>query len=486
MLERRRDKDPAAQAAAAASPPRARFGLTQRVLLLIVFFVMLAEVFIYVPSIANYRNNWLRDRLASARTAALVLEAAPQDMLPEDLKRQLLDSVGAKTIVLKMHDTRRLLAVTDMPPKIDESFDLRDPTPLVSIAAAFRTLASPAGRILNVVGLAPMGGEFVEITLDETPLQAAMRGYSVNILLLSLVISAFVAGLAALALHLLVLRPVRRLTSSLMEFGANPENASGVIAPSGRTDEIGRAEEALASMQRALTRELTQKKHLAALGLAVAKINHDLRNMLAAAQLFSDRLSAIADPVAQRLAPKLVATLGRAIAFCHATLVYGSAAEPPPKLRNVPLRAVAVDVFDTVSAGPDEKILFRNEVPEALILAADPEHLFRILANLCRNAKEALEAAGASGGRRPLISIAARRDDTDVHIEVVDNGPGIPAAIREQLFAAFHGSTRSGGSGLGLAIAADLVRAHGGSIGLKPSDTGARFEIIFPDRAPPR
>ena len=289
----------------ALTPPNnaVRFGLAARVLALIIVFVMLAEVAIYVPSIANFRNNWLRDRLAAARIAALVLEAAPQDMAPEDLKQELLKSVGAKMIVLKMHDTRRLLAVSDMPPQIDETYDLRAPSTAEGNTAAFRTLAAPPGRNLNAVGNAPMGADFVEITIDETPLRAAMLNYSVNILALSLFISAIVAGLAALALHWMVLRPVRRLTSNLMSFGENPEDVTRIIQPSGARHEIGRAEEALAGMQSALSRELTQKKHLAALGLAVAKINHDLRNMLASAQLFSDRLSAIADPVAQRLAP---------------------------------------------------------------------------------------------------------------------------------------------------------------------------------------
>ena len=462
---------------------RGGFGLTQRVLLLIAVFVMLAEIFIFVPSIANFRNNWLRDRLASARTAALVLEAAPQDMVPEELRRQLLDSVGAKTIVLKMHDTRRLLAVSDMPPMIDESFDLRDPPPLTSISAAFRALAAPPGRTLNVVGLAPMGGEFIEITLDETPLREAMRVYSLNILLLSLVISAFVAALAAYSLHLLVLRPVRRLTSSLMDFGANPEDAAGVIVPSGRTDEIGGAEAALAQMQITLTRELTQRRHLAALGLAVAKINHDLRNMLAAAQLFSDRLSASADPLARRMAPKLVATLGRAIAFCQATLAYGSAAEPPPVFRKFALRGVAADALETVEAGAEGRIAFTNGVPEALDVTADPDYLFRIFVNLCRNARQALEAAGAAGNGPPSVSITAERSQNGVRIEVSDTGPGIPEPMRAHLFAAFHATTRIGGSGLGLAIAADLVRAHGGSLRLLPGGTGAHFEILLPDRA---
>ena len=460
-----------------------RFGLAARVLALIIVFVMLAEVAIYVPSIANFRNNWLRDRLAAARIAALVLEAAPQDMVPEELKLELLHSVGAKTIVLKMHDTRRLLAVSDMPPQIDETSDLRDPSAMSGISAAFRALSAPPGRMLNVVGNAPMGADFVEITLDETPLKAAMLAFSINILALSLFISAIVAGLAALALNWMVLRPVRRLTSNLMEFGANPEDASRIIQPSGAGHEIGRAEAALATMQRALSRELTQKKHLAALGLAVAKINHDLRNMLASAQLFSDRLSAIADPIAQRLAPKLVATLDRAIRFCQSTLAYGSAAEAAPVTRRTLLRPLAEDVVQTLTAGGEGRVAYAIEVPEKFELQADPEHMFRVLLNLTRNAREALEATGPAPGLVARITLRARRDAGAVVIEVADTGPGVPQTMRAKLFEAFHGTTRAGGSGLGLAIAADLVRAHGGSIVLTDAAPGATFRIILPERS---
>ena len=217
-----------------------RFGLSTRVLALIIFFMVLAEVAIYVPSIASFRNNWLMDRLAAARIAAMVLEVAPKDMVPEDLKLELLSSVGAKTIVLKMHDTRRLLAVSDMPPQIDETSDLRDPDMMGSIAAAFRALSAPSGRNLNVKGTAAMGADYVEITIDEMPLKAAMWAFSINIIALSLFIAAIVAALAALALHWMVLRPVRRLTSNLMEFGANPEDVSRIIRPSGAAHEIGR------------------------------------------------------------------------------------------------------------------------------------------------------------------------------------------------------------------------------------------------------
>jgi signal transduction histidine kinase len=470
--------------AGAARSPRVRFGLAARVLVLTVAFVMIAEVAIYIPSIANFRNNWLRDRLASARTAALVFQAAPSEMVPEALRQRILDSVGSKIIVLTSRHARRLLAVSDMPPKVDETYDLRDPSLWQSISATFRCLVAPPGRMLSVEGYAPMSSGLLEITMDETPLRDALRSYSIDVLLLSLLICAIFAALAVAAIHLLVLRPVQRLTSSIVAFGDNPEDATLVVRPSGRSDEIGRAETALGVMQRALVRELGQKKHLAALGLAVAKINHDLRNMLSSAQLISDRLSSLSDPLAQRLAPKLVATLDRAIGFCQATMVYGRAVEAPPKLRRFALRAVAADVADTAASARSSPVVIENRVPADLEIIADAEHLFRALLNLCRNAVQALESAGPAPGMTPSITIAARRAENRLEIEVADNGPGIAASARAGLFEAFQHSTHSNGAGLGLAIAADLVRAHGGTIRLLETTPGATFRIELPDRRP--
>lgn len=474
--------------AAPAAPPRFGFGLSSRVLLVMSLFVMLAEVAIYVPSIANFRTGWISDRLASAYTAALVLEAAPAGAVPPELSQELLDSVGAKTIVIKIHNRRRLLAISDRPPMVDEIYDARIATLTDSIAASARTMLAPRGRMVNIIGAAPMGGDSIEIALEETALQTAMYGYSFNILAVSLLISLMVGALAVLALHVAILRPVARLTSNIMHFEAHPEDASGIIEPSGQRHEIGRAEQALRSMQLALVRELQQKKHLAALGLAVAKINHDLRNMLTSAQLLTDRLASAADPLTQRLAPKLVSTLDRAIRFCQSTLAYGRAVDEPPAFRRVKLAALVDEAIETVSPfgrvpGSERKPLnIANDVDPELKIRADPEQMFRVITNLLRNSVEALDAAGAQDGAVAQIAVRGGRIGAHVAIEIADNGPGIPAAIRPRLFAAFQGSTRMGGSGLGLAIAADLVRAHGGTIELvdRPGAAGATFRIVLP------
>jgi signal transduction histidine kinase len=325
------------------------------------------------------------------------------------------------------------------------------------------------------------GAEFVEIVLDETPLRDAMLVFSRNVLALSLLISGITAVLVYLALQWLIVRPVRRLTTSIVGFQEDPEDVARMIRPSGRTDEIGFAEEALASMQDRLAGELREKKHLAALGLAVSKINHDLRNMLATAQLFSDRISAIADPRVQRFAPKLIGALDRAIAFCASTLAYGRAVERPPNRRVQRLRPLVEELADLLGLGPEAAIRLQVDVPPELEVDADPDQLSRILVNLGRNAVQALAATEAPVVS-PQIHILARRDGGKVVVTVADNGPGLPPQARERLFEAFQGSTRAGGTGLGLAIAADLVRAHGGQIRLEDSAQGATFRFDIPDR----
>jgi hypothetical protein len=460
-----------------------RFGLSAKLLFLTVVFVMVAEVFIYVPSIANFRLNWLNDRLAAAHTAALVLDAAPSGMVPESLAKQILGSVGARAVAMKLGTQRRLLAASDMPPKVDHDVDMRSVPWYRAIVDAFQTLLDDDKDVLRVVGPAPMGGDFIEIVINEAPLRHAMLRFSVNITLLSLVISGITAMLVFLALHYLLVRPMRRITSNIMAFRADPENPDRVIAASGRTDEVGMAEEELAAMQRDLASMLHQKNHLAALGLAVSKINHDLRNLLASAQLFSDQLSSLPDPKVQRFAPKLMRALERAIAFCQSTLSYGAAQEAPPERKPIMLEPLLEEVHETLGLGLDVPIRWIVAIERGLMVEADRDQLFRILVNLCRNAMQALEARGSRDPARDQIRITGRREGAVAVIEVSDTGPGVSQRSRAHLFEAFQGSTRAGGSGLGLAIAAELARAHGGDIHLVDGTIGATFRVTIPDRA---
>jgi signal transduction histidine kinase len=470
----------------AARPPAARaprFGLSAKLLVLTILFVMIAEVLIYVPLVANYRVNWLRDHLAGAYTAALVLEAAPSGMVPESLAKQILDSIGARAVAMKMGTRRRLLAVGDAPPPVTHDFDMRDVNSFDSIIDALMTMLGTKNDVMRVVGPAPMGGDFIELVMDEPPLRKAMLRYSVNLLLLSLLVIGIAAAFLYLVLHYLFVRPMRRITANMVAFRADPENADRIIVPSGRADEIGTAEQELATMQAELASMLQQKNRLAALGLAVSKINHDLRNLLGSAQLISDRLSSLPDPGVQRFAPKLMRALERAIAFCQSTLSYGRLQEPPPERRPILLEPLVDEVHETLGLGADAPIRWISAVERGLVVEADYDQLFRILLNLARNAVQALESRAARDPGRDQIRITGRREGAVVVIEVSDTGPGFSEKAQAHLFEAFQGSTRTGGTGLGLAIAAELVRAHGGEIRLVEGTIGATLRLTIPDRA---
>jgi signal transduction histidine kinase len=227
---------------------------------------------------------------------------------------------------------------------------------------------------------------------------------------------------------------------------------------------------------------LQQKSHLAALGLAVSKINHDLRNLLTSAQLFSEGLTSLPDPRVQRFAPKLMRALERAIAFCESTLSYGRVQEPAPDRRPVEAETLVEEVHETLALA-DSQIAWIAAIERGLIVDADPDQLLRVLLNLARNAVQALETRTPNDPARDQVRITGRREGAVVVIEVSDTGPGIPARSREHLFEAFQTSARSGGTGLGLVIAAELVRAHGGDIKLVEGTIGATFRLTIPDRA---
>ncbi len=462
---------------------RPRAGLSGKLLALTILFVMIAEVLIYVPSIANFRLNWLNDRLAAAHTATLVLDAAPSGAVPDSVARQVLDSIGARAVAMKMGHERRLVAVSDMPPSVDRNIDMRAMMWWTAIADAFKTLFAPAETVMRVLGPAPHGGEFVEIVMDQGPLQQAMWRFSTNILLLSLIISGITATLVYFTLHYVLVRPMHRITANMVAFRKDPENPSRIIAPSDRRDEIGTAERELAAMQSDLVLMLQNKNRLAALGLAVSKINHDLRNLLSSAQLFSDRLSSLPDPMVQQFAPKLMRALERAIAFCQTTLSYGRAQEPPPVRKPVAFEQLVDEVRDTLGLDADSRIGWVVAIERGLVADADYDQLLRVLFNLVRNALQALESRAPNDRLRDQIRITGRREGAVVVVEISDTGPGVLPKAREHLFEAFQASSRTGGTGLGLAIAAELVRAHGGDLRLVEGTIGATFRITIPDTA---
>ncbi len=453
-------------------------GLSARLLVLTAAFVMLSEVLIYVPSIARFRLTFLENRIADAHLASLALKATPDNMISKPLELELLANAMVRGIVLKRREARIMMLMEDMPPKVDAVYDLRGAMAPQLIYDAFVTLAQ-GRRMLRVHGNFPDHSEgSLEVIVDEAQLHAAMIDYSTNIVKLSLVISLLTAGLVFLSLQLLLVAPMRRITASMVAFRKAPENATAMITESKRGDEIGTAQRELRHMQDDLRAALAQRAHLAALGEAVSKINHDLRNILATAQLVSDRLGDVQDPTVRQVAPRLMRSIDRAIKLCSQSLSFGRADEAAPNPETVALRELAEDAVAYAGLPGDGAITWRNDVPPGLSLHADREQIFRVLMNLARNAIQAMGPDRNGGGE---LAIKAETAGSNVIIEFSDNGPGLPDKALAHLFEAFTGSARAGGTGLGLAIAKELVVAHGGELSLLKSDgAGTVFRIELP------
>ena len=459
------------------------FGLSGKLLLLTTAFVMLAEILIFVPSVANFRKTWLMERLAAAQIAALAAQAASDEQLPEKLGAQLLDRSMIHSLTVNEGGARRLITKSPVPGMVDAHYNLETASFFSLIADALYVFISPRDRLILVMGRPQLSESLVEIVLTERPLKEAAYSYAFNIFALSVVISLITATLVYLTLNWFFIRPVSRITWNMIGFRENPEDVGRVIQPSGRHDEIGMAEGELASMQNELINMLRQKSRLASLGLAVSKINHDLRNMLSSAQLISDRLSASADPMVQKFVPKLIASLDRAIALCSETLRYGKAEESPPERHRFLLMPLLEELGESLALPSHNKIVWHINADPMLEIDADRNQLYRILHNLVRNATQVLEALEEHEG--PEIHVIADQEDDHMLITVRDNGPGVPPRAKENLFKAFQGSLRVGGTGLGLAIAAELTRAHGGQIWLEETETGAAFRIKLPNKARP-
>lgn len=468
-------------------------GLPGKLLLLTGLFVMLAEVLIFLPSISTFRVDWLNQRLTAAQLATLAAEGYPGGDVPAGLRAEMLRTAQVKAIASRRHGVRRLVLPVEPQVAIHAHFDLRQQPEswwenvklkLEQVGDALSALVAPEGRVIRVLGsIGDNRDDLVEVVMPEAPLKAALKTYAMNILAVSAVISLLTAALVYFALSRLLVRPMMRITDAMVHFGQAPEDPARIIVPSDRHDEIGIAERELAEMQKQLSGALLQKTRLAQLGLAVSKINHDLRGMLANTQLLSDRLTDIPDPTVQRFAPKLIASLDRAINFCTDTLRFGRAEEAAPRRELLRLRPLVAEVGDALGL-PREGIDWKFDVDENLRIDADREHLFRILSNLARNAVEALaSSSGQEPGKRGEISVSARRDGRRVIVEVRDNGPGVPVKARQHLFEAFTGSQRKGGTGLGLAITAELVGVHGGQVQLLETATGAAFRFEIPDRS---
>jgi signal transduction histidine kinase len=464
--------------------------LSTKLLLLTIVFVFLAEIVVLIPSVSKQRIDWFEARIEAAYLVVLALEGPREEMMDEDVARQLFSTAHILGVTVNRDNTRMLILAPEIdphgPPHMHR-VDLREQIPTTMIANGWGTMFSTGDDLIQVTGAPRYAAEqAVDIIVSQRALRQDLLVYARNILGLSLVISSLTAALVYWALNRMIVRPVERLTKDMASFEADPDQAALIHIPSERQDEIGAAEQSLAAMQRRIHDLLNERRRLAALGAGISKISHDLRNILASAQLMSDRLAKSDDPQVRKLSPRLISALDRAIVLSRNTLTFARMEENVLSKSPLNLHELVAEVFeDTAAMG----VTTYNKVAGDLSINADRTQFYRSLFNLIRNSVEALTPNGAIDAEhsqeqdQPLgaITIAAQQIDDVVVITIADTGPGMPEHARSALFEPFKGSKKPGGSGLGVAISAEIIRAHGGMLTLVRSDaSGTVFEITIP------
>ncbi len=461
----------------AANGGRLFFGLSSRVLGLTILFVLLIEALVFLPSAANFRANWIENRIAQARIAVLALDAAPMREVSDELADALLMSAEVLCVVEVKDGVRKQLLAQDMLPKGDalvaEAANLR------RFSAIGPTLGATFGsgeRWLLILDPAA-DVDHLEILVPIAPLKADLIAFAWRIVGLSLLIAAGVGALIFLSLYAMVVRPILRITSSVEQFRDNPRDWTLRLPETPRSDEIGRAQNALSDMEAAVQAAFLQRERLARLGEAMAKINHNLRNSLSAAQLVSEGLTRSDDPRVLRAAPRIERALERAISLAEATLDYGRGTPAEARIVDIALLDVCTEATGEGIFGPGD-IAVNIAVPAETRVQADADHLHRIVVNLARNAARAMSDAATPA---PMFTISGRVEGGRCLIHFADNGPGIPERLRPRLFEPFSASGNKGGSGLGLAIARELAESMGARLELTATGPGGTvFALDLP------
>ena len=376
-----------------------------------------------VPTaLASFEEQWLLDRVRAAELASMAPDVAPDRKVSQQIASQLLQGAGVSRVAIQSDGMRRLVLGGPMLKQTPYLVDLRSQAPTERLIAPFQTLMGGEGRSVRVIASPRFRrGDLVDIVAPDAELKRGLISYLWKLILVAAFVATAAGILVYLSLNLFLVRPMQRITNAMERFRADPEDPAAHVQLSGRRDEIGRAERELDLMQADLRTALNSRARLAALGEAVAKINHDLKNMLTSAQIASERLAALKDPKVSQALPRLERALDRAVKLASGVLTYGKTQEAAPEPRPV-LLAVAIEAAAEEARLAEQSVRLVSHVRPGDQISADPDQLHRILANLLRNAREAIEHE--EGRRKPgRVEITLAQIDGASLVIVADNGP---------------------------------------------------------------
>ncbi len=457
--------------------------LSSKLLLLTIGFVMLAEMVLFVPSIALERQNWLTERTQQAGLLAQALTGVPDYEASEVLTQQFMADTDVMLMAAKRDGMTELML--GAPPEAAANMveiDMRVPQRFPSLITPFQDIFSNGEGTLLVKSISPVPGQdTLELLIPREKLRMALVDYLKRIFWLSLIIAIITGGLIYWAMSALIIRPVKRLAEEMTAFRENPERRRAVHKRPKRKDEIGQLEREFIDMKQSQRAAFRQRERLAGLGLAVAKINHDLRNVLTSALLISDRLSMNPDATMSTMGERLTRTVERGIGLTEDVLSYSKAETADPQIQDTRIAfTIGEAAADVIAQFPGTQ--FRNTVDTELMVRTDPDHAYRIFHNLFRNAAQAMAAHGGTNRR---LQVGAEMRDGLAELRISDTGPGLPDRAKENLFQAFSSaqahSANTKSTGLGLSISKELAKAQGGDLNLMSSDeSGTRFLLTLP------
>jgi len=450
--------------------------LSGKLLLMTIVFVMIAEVLIFIPSSAVFRQNWLKERAEYAGLLTLAIEGVPNFQGTEMLSKQFMDDTSVSMVSQKREGRSQL--VLGMPPASSTLIvaDLRTPNRLLNFKETGRAFFGSGEGYIRILSKPTVPDvDALEVLVPQAALKQALTDYCHNILLWSLAISVLTGLMIYAALSRVIVKPIQRLAGGLAAFREDPRKRIGNGDKIKRRDEIGQLEHEFVDMKEGVRTAFQQQERLATIGMAMAKINHDLRNVLTSAQLISDRLADDKEDRVATMGKRLVKAVERGVKLCEATLTFSQSVEELPEPRPVRLAGLIGEAAGDVMA-EHGLVKFSNNVPTDMIVHADPDQMYRVFHNLFKNA---VQAMGESEEKR--LSVGAMVMDDKACIDVKDTGPGLPKTAVNNLFKAFTSSVRKGGTGLGLTISRELARANGGNLTLKSTDeNGTVFDVSLP------